>query len=207
MPVPFAGALEVAARGEREIVMTRTFDAPRPLVFDAFTKPELVRRWLLGPDGWTMPVCAIDLKVGGGYRYEWRKEDKGITMGVRGVYREISRPSRLVHTETFDESWYPGECVVTTDFEEKDGRTKATMTLLYVSARGPRRRPEVRNGARRLRELRPPLATFSTSRTSCRRLRRTSRSCASPSRATRSRRSWAPACRRSWPPSPRRVPR
>ncbi len=114
--------------------MTRMFDAPRALVFDAFTKPEFVRRWLLGPDGWTMPVCAIDLKVGGGYRYEWKNENEGTTMGVRGVYREITRPSRLVHTEAFDESWYPGECVVTTVFEEKDGRTQATMTLLYASA-------------------------------------------------------------------------
>ena len=134
MPVPFVGTLDVVARGDREIVMTRDFDAPRTLVFDAFTKPDLVRRWLLGPDGWTMPVCAIDLRVGGGYRYEWRKEDKGMTMGIRGVYREIARPSRLVNTERFDESWYPGECVVTTVFEEESGRTRVTMTLLYDSA-------------------------------------------------------------------------
>lgn len=138
----FADTFEVTPRGEREIVMTRTFDAPRALVFDAFTRPELVRRWLLGPEGWTMPVCAIDLKVGGGYRYEWRKAGAGTTMGVRGVYREISRPSRLVHTERFDESWYPGECVVTTVFEEKAGRTRATMTLLYDS-------PEARDGVLR----------------------------------------------------------
>jgi uncharacterized protein YndB with AHSA1/START domain/effector-binding domain-containing protein len=142
MPTPFAGTLEIASRGELEILMTRVFDAPRALVFDAFTRPELVRRWLLGPEGWTMPVCSIELRVGGGYRYEWRNENDGTTMGVRGVYREIERPSRLVHTERFDESWYPGECVVTIVFEEKDGRTKATMTLHYASA-------EARDGVRK----------------------------------------------------------
>lgn len=60
--------LTLTTRGEREIVMTRAFGAPRRLVFDALTKPELVRRWLLGPAGWSMPVCEIDLKVGGKYR-------------------------------------------------------------------------------------------------------------------------------------------
>ena len=64
--------LKIAPSGEREIIMTRAFDAKRDLVFDALTKPELVKRWLLGPPGWSMPVCEIDLKVGGAYRYVWR---------------------------------------------------------------------------------------------------------------------------------------
>ena len=89
------GTLKIAAHGDREIVMTRVFDAPRNLVFDAFTKPELVKRWLLGPPGWTMPVCEIDLKVGGAYRYFWRQSD-GTEMGMRGVYREIIPPERVV---------------------------------------------------------------------------------------------------------------
>src|SRR5713226_5884626 len=77
-PMTNTGNLKLATRGDREIVMTRTFDAPRTLVFDAFTKPELVRQWLLGPPGWSMPVwsmpvCEIDLRVGGTYRYVWRK--------------------------------------------------------------------------------------------------------------------------------------
>jgi uncharacterized protein YndB with AHSA1/START domain/effector-binding domain-containing protein len=127
------GPLKTAALGEREIVMTREFDAPRPLVFDAFTKPELVRRWLLGPDGWSMPVCEIDLKVGGRYRYVWKRDADGSTMGVSGAYREVSAPGRLVHTEKFDESWYPGESVVTTEFAETGGRTTVTMTMLFVS--------------------------------------------------------------------------
>ena len=130
---PFASTLKTAAPGDREIVMTREFDAPRPLVFDAFTKPELVKRWLLGPDGWSMPVCEIDLKVGGRYRYEWKKESDGTTMGVGGVYREVSPPARIVHTERFDDAWYPGECIVTTAFEETRGRTTVTMTMLFES--------------------------------------------------------------------------
>src|SRR5271169_5383315 len=99
---------KIAARGDCEIVVTRVFDAPRRLVFDAFTKPELVRRWLLGPDGWTMPVCEIDLKVGGAYRYVWRKESVGLEMGMGGVFREIISPEKLVATEKFDDAWYAG---------------------------------------------------------------------------------------------------
>ena len=70
----YPASFKLTPQGDREIVIERDFDAPRPLVFDAFTKPELVRQWLLGPDGWTMPVCEIDLRVGGRYGYVWRKE-------------------------------------------------------------------------------------------------------------------------------------
>src|SRR5437870_7670097 len=82
------GNLKLTTRGDREIVITRVFDAPRKLVFDAFTKPELVKQWLLGPDGWSMPVCEIDLKVGGKYRYVWRRDKDGTEMGMGGGYRE-----------------------------------------------------------------------------------------------------------------------
>ena len=90
-----AGNLKLTTRGDREIVMTRTFNAPRNLVFDAFTKPELVRQWLLGPPGWSMPVCEIDLRVGGTYRYVWRKAGAP-DMGMGGVYREVVAPERIV---------------------------------------------------------------------------------------------------------------
>jgi uncharacterized protein YndB with AHSA1/START domain/effector-binding domain-containing protein len=133
MAVSNPALLKTAALGEREIVMTREFDAPRPLLFDAFTKPELVKKWLLGPPGWSMPVCEIDLKVGGKYRYVWKSDTKGTTMAVSGVYREVSAPERIVHTERFDESWYPGECVVTTAFAEQGGGTAVTMTMLFES--------------------------------------------------------------------------
>ncbi|HMD32543.1 MAG TPA: SRPBCC family protein [Candidatus Acidoferrales bacterium] len=125
--------LQVAAKGDREITMTRTFDAPRRMVFDAFTKPELVKRWLLGPDGWTMPVCEIDLRAGGRYRYVWRNAAQGKEMGVSGVFSEVTPPERIVHTEKFDESWYPGEAVVTTVLAEQGGKTIFTMTILCES--------------------------------------------------------------------------
>jgi uncharacterized protein YndB with AHSA1/START domain len=126
------GGLKVTARGEREIVMTRLFDAPRELVFAAFTVPELVQRWLLGPPGWMMPVCEIDLRVGGRYRYLWRNME-GVEMGASGTFREIRPPDRIVHTENFDEPWYPGESTVTTELTDKGGKTLLTVTLLYVS--------------------------------------------------------------------------
>jgi uncharacterized protein YndB with AHSA1/START domain len=125
------GKLKVSASGDREIVMTRSFNAPRRLVFDAFTKPELVRQWLLGPDGWSMPVCEIDLRVGGKYRYVWRRDSDGTSMGMGGVYREIAAPERIVSTEKFDESWYPGEAVGTLLLIEKNGVTSVTQTVVY----------------------------------------------------------------------------
>ena len=127
------GNLKLTTRGDREIVMTRVFDAPRSLVFDAFTKPELVRRWLLGPEGWSMPVCEIDLRVGGSYRYVWR-HTSGNEMGMGGVFKEIAPPERIVSTEKFDESWYPGDAVGTVVLTEKDGKTTLTQTVLYQSA-------------------------------------------------------------------------
>jgi uncharacterized protein YndB with AHSA1/START domain len=126
------GKLNVTAHGDREIVMSRVFNAPRHLVWDAFTRPELVKRWLLGPDGWSMPVCEIDLRVGGSYRYVWRHTD-GREMGMGGVYREIEIPERVVATEKFDEAWYPGEAVGTLLLVEQSGRTTVTQTMLYDS--------------------------------------------------------------------------
>src|SRR3712207_429687 len=124
--------LHVTTPSDRGIAMTRVFDAPRRLVFDAWTRPELVRRWLGVVGGWTFVVCEIDLRVGGEYRFVWRGPD-GAKLGMRGVYREIVPPERLVTTEAFDQSWYPGEALVTTVFVEERGRTTITTTVLYES--------------------------------------------------------------------------
>jgi uncharacterized protein YndB with AHSA1/START domain len=124
--------LKVEARGDREIVMTRVFDAPRRLVFDAFTKPDLLKRWLTGSSGWTLPVCEIDLRVGGSIRYLWRGP-AGEEMGMRGVFREITPPDRIVSTERFDQAWYPGEAVGTVVFTEQGGKTTLTQTIVYES--------------------------------------------------------------------------
>lgn len=127
-----AGTLKVTTPTEKEIVMTRVFDAPRRLVFDALTRPELLKRWFLGPPGWSLAVCEIDLKVGGTYRYVWRGPDEA-EMGLGGVYREIVAPERIVATEKFDEAWYPGEAVGTIVLVEQDGKTTLTQTVLYES--------------------------------------------------------------------------
>jgi uncharacterized protein YndB with AHSA1/START domain len=130
--VKHIGRLTLTTPGDREIVMTRVFDAPRRLVFDAMTKPELVKRWLSGPPGWTMAVCEIDLTVGGAYRYEWHNVD-GTKMGMGGVYREVVVPKRVAATEKFDESWYPGTAVGTLVLREEGGKTTLTNTVLYDS--------------------------------------------------------------------------
>ena len=127
------GTLRVTTPTDREIVMTRVFDARRRLVFDALTKPELLKRWLLGPPGWSMPVCEIDLKVGGAFRFLWRHESKGTEMGMGGVYREIVPPERIVHTELFDQDWTGGEALATTVLVEQGGKTTLTVTMLYAS--------------------------------------------------------------------------
>ena len=126
------GKLTVTTQGDREVQVTRTFDAPRHLVFEALTTPALLRRWLLGPPGWTMTECEMDPKPGGAYRYAWRHTD-GQTMGMRGVCTEVVPPQRLVATEHFDEPWYPGEALVSQTLAERDGRTTLTMIIRYDS--------------------------------------------------------------------------
>jgi uncharacterized protein YndB with AHSA1/START domain len=124
--------LKLEARGDRKIIMTRSFNAPRHRVFEAFTQPDLLRQWLLGPPGWTMPICEVDLRVGGTYRYVWRN-DKGVEMIAAGTYREIVAPERIVATETFEPPWYPGECTNTLLMRQEGGRTILTQTLQYES--------------------------------------------------------------------------
>jgi len=93
-----SGEFRIRARGEREIEIVRGFAAPRARLFEAWTQPHYLRRWLLGPDGWSMPVCDIDLRVGGAYRYVWRNDGDGRTMGMGGIFREIAGPARIVAT-------------------------------------------------------------------------------------------------------------
>src|SRR4030095_10294502 len=99
--------MKLQAVGDREVVVTRGFDAPRKLVWDAYTKPELLKRWLTGPPGWTFAVCEMDLRVGGKYRWVWRGPE-GQELAVGGTYEEVVPGERLVSTERYDQQWYEG---------------------------------------------------------------------------------------------------
>jgi uncharacterized protein YndB with AHSA1/START domain len=110
--------------------MTRVVDAPRRLVFDAWTNPEHVPHWMLGPEGWTMPVCEIDLRPGGAWHFVWRRSD-GTEMGMHGMYREITPPARLVSTESWGGDW--PETLNTLILSEEAGRTTITTRILYPS--------------------------------------------------------------------------
>jgi uncharacterized protein YndB with AHSA1/START domain len=123
-----------------EVVVVRKFAAPRTLVFEAITTPRLLQRWMLGPPGWEMPVCEMDLRVGGAYRWRWR-DAQGAEFGFSGEFREIVPPARIVHVERFDPGnvggdmvgGESGEAVVTTELAEQAGVTIQTMTIRYSS--------------------------------------------------------------------------
>jgi uncharacterized protein YndB with AHSA1/START domain len=121
-------ALEVTTPSDLEICMTRVFNAPRPLVFEAMWKPELLKRWLLGPDGWEMHLCDVDFRVGGSYRYGWRHETKG-EFGFQGRYLEVAEPERIVSTEKFLDDPRPGESVNTLVLTETGDTTTLILTM------------------------------------------------------------------------------
>jgi uncharacterized protein YndB with AHSA1/START domain len=131
-------SIDVSLPDSRSVRVTRRFDAPARLVFDCHTKPELVKRWLTGPDGWSMPVCEIDLRVGGTYRYTWRNDADGSEFSATGVWKEIAAPGRLVHVERME--GFDGECLCTWTAEEEGGATVMTMTMEFPSE-------EARDGA------------------------------------------------------------
>ncbi len=136
------GSSLAQARAERELVITRVFDAPRELVFRAWTEPERFKRWW-GPKNFTAPACTIDLRVGGVY-LNCMRSPEGQDFWTTGVYREIVEPERIVYTNSFaDEKGtpvpashygmsgdWPLETLVTVTFEEHEGKTK--MTLRHV---------------------------------------------------------------------------
>jgi uncharacterized protein YndB with AHSA1/START domain len=128
---PAHETLHVTTPDERTILVERSFDAPRARVWDAWTKPELLRRWLLGAEGWILDVCEVDLRAGGTFRWVWKHEKNGTSMGLSGEYREVTAPARLVNTEVFDDRWYPGDALITLELTESGGRTHTRSTWLY----------------------------------------------------------------------------
>jgi uncharacterized protein YndB with AHSA1/START domain len=113
-----------------EIVAVRVVDAPRSLVWDIWTRPEHLPHWMTGPDGWMMTACEIDLRAGGTWRFAWRGRD-GAEMEMRGVYREVVPPERLVHTESWGGDW--PDTLNTLVLTEEDGKTTMTCTVRYPS--------------------------------------------------------------------------
>ena len=124
------GVTVFATPNDREVEFTRVLDAPRQLVFDAWTQPKHIQQWMLGPEGWTMPECKIDLRVGGSWRYVWRKAD-GAEMAMGGTVREVKSPELLVTTEQWGPEW--PETINTLRLTESGGRTTATLTVTYPS--------------------------------------------------------------------------
>ena len=137
MPVTIDKA-QVTLPSDREVEVARSFRAPRALVYKAFTDPALVRRWMLGPPEWSMPVCEMDVRVGGKYRWRWRNEADGSEFGFMGTFREVQPSSRLVHSEAYDPGsvggGYPGgEAFVSITFTEDGGVTTVTTLIDFGS--------------------------------------------------------------------------
>lgn len=138
-------SLQVTTPSDLTIVMKRDFDVPRPLVWDAMTRPELVRRWMFTPPGWTWATCEMDVRVGGKFRWAWNGPEGTISLTIRGEHREVNPPSRIVHTERMEMGPASGDCdsaaadsqawelLATLELAEEHGTTRLTMTLLFPS--------------------------------------------------------------------------
>lgn len=120
--------IAVTTPSDRELEYTATFDGPRERLFDVFTRPEHLPHWMLGPEGWTMPVAESDLRPGGAWHYVWRRGD-GTEMEMSGVYHEVSRPGRVVNTEAWGGDW--PETLNTLEFHEEGGRTTVVSRMLF----------------------------------------------------------------------------
>ena len=132
MPATQNKSLQVTLPSDEEIRITRSFDAPRMMLWDAYTRPELVQRWLGQMPGWSWAECEMDVRKGGRYRWVWRAPD-GAELAVGGEYREVVPGERLVNTERYDQAWYEGDAIGTVEFTEANGRTTLVTTLRYGS--------------------------------------------------------------------------
>lgn len=134
MPMP----AEVSSPSDREVRVTRTFNAPRQLVWDAHTSPELVPRWQ-GYDGWDMPVCEMDVREGGQYRWQWKNREDGMQFGFFGTFTEVDAPRKLVHEQyfnpgNFDSAMPVGDpCLVSLELSEHEGITTLVCNLTFAS--------------------------------------------------------------------------
>lgn len=135
MPAPAQATLP----DDRDVRVTRQFNAPRALVYKAHTDPAIVQKWMLGPPGWSMPVCEMDVRVGGAYRWRWRSEDGAKEFGFFGVFEEVVEPSKIVHSENYDPGNVGGPmpasepALVTLELTESAGITKLISTIRFPS--------------------------------------------------------------------------
>ncbi|GIG88706.1 SRPBCC family protein [Plantactinospora endophytica] len=154
--------LTVTTPSDREIVLTRAFNAPAGLVFDALTRPELLRRWF-GAQGWQLVECETDLRVGGAWRFV-SQGPGGAEQAHGGTYQVIQPPRQLVYTERYDDQSYPGDTLISHRLVEHAGVTTLTSTIRYATPEGRDRvlrypmRRGVTQGYRRLDELLVELA-------------------------------------------------
>jgi uncharacterized protein YndB with AHSA1/START domain len=130
---------QVSQPNDHEVKVVRSFRAPRDLVYKAYTTPDLVKRWLLGPPGWTMPVCEMDVRVGGTYRWRWRNDESGKEFGFHGEFKEVSAPAKLVHSEYFDAGDGGGGtgegATIRVEFTEDNGITTMTSVMDFGTKR------------------------------------------------------------------------
>lgn len=129
---------QVSTPSDTDVLVQRSFDAPADLVWQAYTQPDLMRRWLGGASGWTMPVCEMDLEVGGRYRWRWRSDDGAQEFGFTGEFREVTPHSRLVHTQIYDPGSLgipmgDGGSLVTVALSEAGGVTHVATTIRFAS--------------------------------------------------------------------------
>lgn len=126
------GGTTLELPSDREVVVRRVLAGPRRLVWEAWTSPQHLPHWMLGPPGWTMPVCEMDLRPGGSWRMVWRHPDEQ-ELVMTGTYREVVPPERVVNTESWGPEW--PETVNTVTFaEESPGRTAVTLHILYPTS-------------------------------------------------------------------------
>lgn len=124
------GSMTFTRPNDTQLVAMRVINAPPDLVWEAHTQCEQVKEWLLGPDGWTMPVCEIDLRPGGKYRYVYEGPD-GSSFQMSGEYQEIEAPERIVNTESMDD--FPIQTLNTLTLTENGGRTVLRTVVDYPS--------------------------------------------------------------------------
>ncbi len=133
-------AAEVTLPSDAVVRVVRSFHAPRELVYRAYTTPDLMKRWLLGPPGWSMPVCEMDVRVDGTFRWRWRSDEDGSEFGFHGTFLEVDAPARLRNTEFYDPGDIGGDmgqdegpALVTVSLDERDGVTTLTTDIEYPS--------------------------------------------------------------------------